>query len=129
MLRGRDRKQLDALQRAELAALAASETKALDVLVLKVSDLTLVTDYLVICSGPTSIRVRAIADHVRRRMAEAGSKPLGVEGYDEGLWVLLDYGDIIVHVFREDERKYYALERLWGDGERIRIEALDTAQV
>lgn len=118
---------MDALQRAKMAALAASELKADDVVLLKVSEITLITDYLVICGAPTSIRVKAIADHIRRRLADGGIKPLGVEGYDEGLWVLLDYGDVIVHVFREDEREYYALERLWGDAQPIPVEAVDAA--
>lgn len=118
---------MDALQRAKMAALAASETKASDVLVLNVGSITLITDYLVICSGANTVQVQAIADNIRDRLAKAGVRPTGVEGYENGLWVLLDYGDVVVHVFREDERSYYGLERLWGDAEIVHMDALDEA--
>ncbi len=74
-------------------------------------------DYFVICSGGTALHVRAIADGVRDRLAEAGRPPLHVEGYEPGRWVLLDYGDVVVHVFSAEDRSFYKLERLWADAE------------
>ncbi|HEY8449085.1 MAG TPA: ribosome silencing factor [Bacillota bacterium] len=119
---------MDALQRAALAAAAASEKKANDVRVLDVSSITLVTDFLVICSAGNSIQVRAIADHVEERLEAQGRQPRGIEGYKEGRWVLLDYGDVIVHVFLQEEREYYSLERLWGDAKPVDVEAVELSR-
>jgi len=112
---------LDALQQAVLAAAAAADKKATDVVVLHVGELTTVSDYFVICSGANPIQVRSIVDHVRERLAAHGRKPQGVEGYADGRWVLLDYGSVIVHVLLPEQRDYYGLERLWGDARRVDI--------
>lgn len=114
---------MDAFQRAALAAAAAADKKASDIVVLHVGPITLVTEYFVICSGANPIQVRAIADSVRERMKENGQRPLGVEGYTAGRWILLDYGDVVVHVMHEEQRRYYGLERLWGDAEQVDVAA------
>lgn|SRR5690606_10477800 len=105
-----------------LAATAAADKKASDVLILQVGELTLVSDYFVIGSGANPIQIRSIVDHVRERLAEHGIKPVGVEGYADGRWVLLDYGDVVVHVLHPEQRDYYSLERLWGDARRVDLE-------
>ena len=103
------------IQLAKVAALAAEEKIAEKVMAIDVSDQMPLTDVFVIASGPTERQVGAIVDEVEDRLRELGSKPIRREGEREGRWVLIDFGDIIVHVQHEEERDYYALERLWKD--------------
>ncbi|MBX6394761.1 MAG: ribosome silencing factor [Alicyclobacillaceae bacterium] len=100
---------------ARLAADAAADKKAGNVVILDIRGLSVVADYFVICSGQSRTQVQAIADHVREKLEEHGVFARGVEGRDEARWILLDFGDVVVHVFREEEREFYNLERLWGD--------------
>src|SRR6185436_8581585 len=95
--------------------------KATDVLVLQVAPLTSVADYLVIGSADSDRQASAIADYIDGTLSRSGSKPLNIEGMRSSQWVLMDFGDVIVHIFREDIRKHYALERLWADAKRITI--------
>ncbi len=104
---------------AVAAARAAAEKKASDVVVLDVGDLIVITDYFVIASGATERQVRTIADEVEKTLAAKGAKPLRREGIEQGRWVLLDFVDIVVHVFTSEERDYYELERLWKDAPRV----------
>ena len=103
------------LQLAKVAALAAEEKIAEKVMAIDVSDQMPLTDVFVIASAPSERQVGAIVDEVEDRLRELGSKPVRREGQREGRWVLIDFGDIIVHVQHEEERDYYALERLWKD--------------
>jgi ribosome-associated protein len=100
---------------ATRAARAASEKQARDIVVLDVRDLIVITDYFVICSGASERQVRTIADEMQRTLRSQGMKPLRREGEREGRWVLLDFVDFVAHVFLEEEREYYGLERLWAD--------------
>jgi ribosome-associated protein len=88
--------------------------------VLDISRLLFLTDYFVIATADNSIQLRAIADEIERRLGEAGLKPLGVAGRQEARWVLLDYVDVVVHLFLPEARSYYDLELLWGDAPRAR---------
>ena len=97
------------------------DKKATDVLILQVAPLTSVADYLVIGSADSDRQASAIADHVDGVLSRSGSKPLSVEGRRSSQWVLMDFGDVIVHIFRQDVRDHYALERLWADAKRIAI--------
>lgn len=97
--------------------------KAQDVRVLKVRDLTVLTDYFVIASGSSTTQVAALADEVEFQLAQQGIKPYNSEGYDSKNWVLLDYSSVIVHVFVPNTRTYYDLEHLWADGEPVDISA------
>ncbi|AEJ44036.1 ribosome silencing factor [Alicyclobacillus acidocaldarius] len=108
---------------ARRAATACLDKKATDVVVMNVQELTPVADYFVICSASSRPQVEAVARAVRDDLAELGVTCRGIEGLDEARWVLLDFGDVVVHVFRPEEREYYHLERLWGDAEWIPIEA------
>lgn len=110
---------MDAAERARLIAQAAVDRKAADVVVLHVGTATLVTDYFVLCSGNNANQVRAIADHILDVIKQAGSRPISTEGLDAANWVLLDYGDVVVHIMQPEQRDYYGLERLWGDAERV----------
>jgi ribosome-associated protein len=109
---------------AVIAAEAASDKKADDIVAINVAELLVITDYFVIATGNTNIQVRAIADEVEDQLRERGrAKPIGREGESEGRWVLLDYGDIVVHVFQPEERGFYRLEKLWGDAPRLALPA------
>lgn len=108
---------------ALVAAAAAADKKAHDVMVLDVSDQLVITDCFVIASAPNERQVGAIVDSVEEKMREAGTKPVRREGAREGRWVLLDFVDVVVHVQHADERSFYGLERLWKDCPRIDFEA------
>jgi ribosome-associated protein len=89
-----------------------------------------VTEYFIIATGRTNVQVRAIADEVEYQLREiGGEKPIGREGAGEDKWVLLDYGDVVVHVFQPEERDFYRLERLWGDAPRLPIADTGTPAV
>jgi len=107
---------------AQRAARAALDKKAADLTVLDVQGVSTVTDYFLVCSGKSTPHVRTIIDAIRTELKEDGIRPLHAEGRPESGWVLLDYGDVLVHVFLEDTRAYYALERLWGDAPSVPIE-------
>jgi ribosome-associated protein len=109
----------DARRLALVAANAAADKKASDVIVLDVSDQLVITDCFVIASAPNERQVGAIVDGVEEKMRAAGTKPVRREGAREGRWVLLDFVDIVVHVQHAEERAFYALERLWKDCPRI----------
>ena len=113
---------LDTLQKVREAVSAADDRKAVDLKVLHLEKVTDFTDYFLVCSGTSERQVQAIADAVQERLRENKSRPLHVEGYNRGQWVLLDYGDLVVHVFQEEPRRYYALERLWGDAPEVTAE-------
>jgi ribosome-associated protein len=107
---------------AIIAAEAAAEKKAENVMAIDVAELLVVTDYFVIATGRTDIQVRAIADEVEHGLLERGRiKPIGREGADEGKWILLDYGDLVIHVFQPRERAFYRLEKLWGDAPKLSL--------
>lgn len=107
----------------EVAARAAADKLAKDVVAFDVSDQLAITDAFLIASGGNDRQVRAIVDEVEDKLREAGAKPLRREGLREGRWVLLDYGDVVVHVQHEEDRQFYALERLWRDCPSIRLPA------
>lgn len=89
--------------------------KAFDVKILKLKDISSVCDYFVIASGDADVQIKAIADAIQDGLRDEGQKPMHREGLREGNWVLLDYVDVIVHIFYEPTRRFYALEKLWGD--------------
>lgn len=104
-----------ASHRTVLAAIAASDKLATDLVALDVSEHIALTDSFLICSGRNERMVQAIADEVEDRLGEDGAKRIRQEGRADGRWILLDFGDLVVHVFHEEERLYYQLERLWRD--------------
>ena len=104
-----------------IIAQAALDKKADDVLILHVAPLTSIADYLVLCSADSDRQVRAIADHIKKILDEQQVRPLSLEGLTLSQWVAMDYGDVIVHIFRTDLRQIYTLERLWSDAKRVKI--------
>ncbi|MBP2644260.1 MAG: rsfS [Firmicutes bacterium] len=100
---------------AELVAAAASEKKAWDIVILDLDGVSIIADNFVICSANSTTQVQAIAENIEEKLDEQGFKLIRKEGYREARWVLLDYGDCIAHVFVDDDRRFYNLERLWID--------------
>jgi ribosome-associated protein len=108
---------------ARAAADALYAKNGADIVLLDVEEAFFLSDVFVIATGSSRINVQALADHVEERLHERYDiKPLRVEGRNEGEWVLVDFGDIIVHIFQSDAREFYSLERLWGDAGRIKWE-------
>lgn len=92
------------------------EKKAKDIAVIDIKDISVLSDYFVICSGTSVTHIKSLADEVEEKMGEAGCNYLHKEGYNSARWILLDYGGVIVHIFHEEDRNFYKLERLWSDG-------------
>jgi ribosome-associated protein len=112
-------KTLESKDKALIAAGAALDKKAKDILILDLKNLTTISDYFVICSGDSTTQVKAIVENIKEKFEEADIKTLGIEGLNYNHWVLMDYGDIIVHVFEQETRIFYELEKLWIDAKRI----------
>jgi ribosome-associated protein len=110
---------LSAEEKAALASRIAADKKAMDVVVLDMRDASSITDYFLICSGGSDRQVQAIADAIEEQLEQSGLDSLGVEGYREGRWILMDYGDVLVHVFSQETRDFYDLERLWANAPKI----------
>lgn len=109
----------DVAERVRLAVEAADDRQAVDLKVLDLAGVSDFTDYFLICSGNSDRQVQAIAEAVDGKLRADDVRPLHQEGMNGGNWVLLDYGDFIVHVFRDETRRFYALERLWGDAPEV----------
>jgi ribosome-associated protein len=112
------------LDRIKIAARAAMDKKAFDLVGLDVAELTSFTDSFLLCSAASDRQVGAIVEEISQRLKSDGLKPLHTEGASRSDWVLLDFGDFVVHVFTEDRRAYYALDSLWGDAPRLDEAAL-----
>ena len=106
----------------------AVDFKALDLVVLDVTGLCSFSDFFVICSGKSSRQVQGIAENIQESLRKEGIRPLGIEGHREGQWVLMDYGDVIVHVFYEPVRLLYDLESLWSEARRVRCDREDVPE-
>ena len=119
-------RKLTARTAARRAALFAAEKQAIDIIVLDLRKVTDFCDYFVICSGAVDVHVKAIYDHIESELIKIGWKPKHTEGKENYRWVLMDYIDIVVHVFQSDARGYYSLERLWGDAPLVEIKGLNT---
>lgn len=112
----------DVLDERILTALrAASEKKAQNSVVLDLEAVADFTSYFVITSGTNTRQVQAIADGIEEELKKEGTRPSRIEGYNSAEWILMDYGDFIVHVFYEESRRFYDLERLWRDGRRVKL--------
>jgi len=112
----------ETLEMARAAADALADKKGIDITMLEVGDLLAITEYFLIATGTSRPHVKALSEGVEERLRELDRKALRREGVAEAEWVLLDYGDFVVHVFQATPRDYYGLERLWGDAPRIDIE-------
>ena len=104
---------MESEQKVEVIREAMDELKALDINVLPVSEKTQMTDYMVICSGTSNIHIRAIADRILERLKEHEIRGIRREGYNEARWILMDFGDVVAHVFDPEDREFYGLEKFW----------------
>ena len=110
---------------AQLAFDALEDKKAEDIKVLNIGEITVLADYFIIAGGTNRNQVQAMADNVEEVLGRAGYEPKQIEGYQTGNWILMDYRDIVIHVFDEENRLFYDLERIWRDGSVIEREELD----
>ncbi|MBW1918541.1 MAG: ribosome silencing factor [Deltaproteobacteria bacterium] len=108
--------------KVQFCAQSLVEKKAQDLVILDVRSLSSFTDYFIICSGNSRRQVVALAQHLEEALRRLGEKPLGIEGLEEGQWVLLDYNDVIIHIFSQPMREFYDLENLWAEAPRQFLE-------
>lgn len=106
-------------QIASIAAKALEDKKANNVKVLRTREQTVLADYFVICNGSSSTHIKALVDEVDKQLSEAGEPPMRREGLRSDIWVLMDFGSVIVHIFTDEARKFYDIERLWSDAEAV----------
>ncbi len=112
---------LSSWDRALECTRAALDHKAYDLVVLETTKLTSIGDYFVICSGRSDTQVQAIAEGIRLHLGKLGERPISIEGFEHGQWALLDYGDVVVHVFYVPVRTFYDLDRLWARAPRVEL--------
>ena len=113
-----------AKEMVKTAVAALQDKKGEDIRVIDISGVTVIADYFIIASGSNPNQVQALVDNVEEQMYKAGYDDPRVEGYNTASWVLLDYNDVIVHVFSQDDRLFYDLERIWRDGKEIDVDSL-----
>jgi ribosome-associated protein len=115
---------LTAEAKVHLMAEAADAVKAEEIVALDVRALTIIADYFLICTGKSSIQIRAISDRIEEKLRNAGERKLRVEGRQEATWILMDYGDVLVHIMAAEQRAFYRLEDLWSEAPRVELDLL-----
>lgn len=96
--------------------------KAGQIKMLRVNDTTVMTDYFVICSGTSNTHIKSLSGEVEFKLGEKGIKPLGIDGYETGMWIVMDYAYVMVHIFNREQRDFFKLEKLWADAEEVDID-------
>ena len=120
---------MTAAEKMKKIAAVLDGKKADDIRILQISDLTILADYFLICSAPSTTQVKALADAVEEEMERAGEPPLKKEGKQGHNWILMDYGDVICHIFYQETRDFYSLEKLWADAKELELsDILETAE-
>ena len=114
---------MEAVDILKIAANALNSKKARELNAVKVADLTVLAEYFLMCTATSSTHVRALADEVEEKLSEAGAQPHHIEGKTTG-WIVLDYGSVIIHVFSRDQREFYALDKMWSDGEQVQLDGI-----
>ena len=117
---------MNAKELMEAAVKVLDSKKARDIRAIRVGDLTILGEYFVIAAGSSSTQVKMLADEVEYQHGQQGVKPHNIEGYRSENWIILDYTDVIIHIFYEETRDFYSLERLWADGEKVDLSGLLT---
>lgn len=110
---------------AKLTYKALDDKKAEDIKVIEIGDISVIADYFIIANGTNSSQVQALVDNVQQELSKHGYEPKRIEGVRSASWVLLDYGDVVVHIFSQEDRLFYDLERIWRDGKLISKEQLE----
>ncbi len=121
-IKERENRPLDTLEKAYQIKDTMVEKKAEEILLIDIAEITEIAEYFLLCSARNRLQAQAIADAIMEKMGESGSEPLRKEGYENGGWILLDYGSIVVHIFQPEEKEYFKLERLWSDGKFTRFD-------
>ena len=111
---------METFEKVKIAVKALDGKKGYDIKVFKIDDLTILGDYFIFATGSSSTQVRSLADEVDEKLSEQGIEPNHIEGKSSG-WILLDYGDVVIHVFGREEREFYSIEKIWQDGQEIDI--------
>ena len=109
---------------AKNAFLYLDEKKAIDIKIIDISKISVIADYFIICGASNSRQVKAIAENVEEKLGKAGVIPESTEGYQNANWILLDYQDVIIHIFNQEQRLFYDLERIWSDGNFVQVSDL-----
>ena len=120
---------ISAKEVATIATQALDMKKGMDIKLLKIDKISSLADYFLICTGTSNTHVRTLCDHVEFALDQAGEKPLGREGHRGNTWELLDYGCLVIHVFTEEARQFYSLERLWADAEVVDLKDIIIEQM
>ncbi len=115
---------MTAEEKAELFVRTADDRQAKEMALLDLRELTVMTDYFFICSGNSTTHIRTIVDKIKESMKHAGMGGIRTEGYDAAQWVLMDYGDVVVHVMSPEQREYYNLEEFWGEAPHVPLESM-----
>lgn len=115
---------MNSREMTKLAMQALTDKKAEDIQIIDISEVSVIADYFIIANGTNRSQIQALADHVEETLGRAGCLMKQIEGYNTANWVLLDFGDIIIHIFDKENRLFYDLERIWRDGKRIDADAL-----
>ena len=116
---------MTSIEMVQTIAKLLSGKKAEEIAALEIRDLTTIGDYFVIASGTSNAQVKALSDAVEEGLSKLGLEPRRIEGYQSAMWVVLDYYEVIVHIFLADTRKFYSLERLWADAPRVPLDLED----
>lgn len=111
----------DAKKMARSAFMYLDEKKAVDIKIIDISKISVIADYFIITGGKNEKQVKAIADNAEEKLAKDGFFPKSIEGYDNAKWILMDYGDVIIHIFNQEDRLFYDLEKIWLDGNVVEI--------
>lgn len=114
---------MESLDILKIAANALNEKKGRELFGVKIDNLTVLTEYFLICTANSSTQVRALCDEVEEKLEEAGMRPHHIEGRATG-WICLDYGSVIVHIFTRDQREFYGLDKMWSDGELVNLDEI-----
>lgn len=111
----------EAFDMVKAAAAALSDKKAIDIKVIDISEISIMADYFIIASGNNPNQIQAMCDNVKEQLGRAGYDYKQIEGYDSANWILMDYRDVIIHIFDKDSRSFYDLERIWSDGKDVAV--------
>ncbi len=117
---------MDSRELAKIAIAALEEKKGEDIRIIDISEVSVIADYFIIASGSNINQVQALADNVQEKLYKAGAKERQIEGYNTGSWILLDFNDVIIHVFSQEDRLFYDLERIWRDGKTISVKEFNS---
>lgn len=112
---------MDSKELARKAFLYLDEKKAIDIKVIDISKISVIADYFIITGGSNERQVKAIADNVEEKLGKEGVVAKSIEGYHNANWILMDYGDVIIHIFNQEDRLFYDLERIWMDGQSVEV--------